>query len=766
MQLDKRTELLNWLNVSSPHRHAGRALEQAEPRRTSDLSADDGAASWMSKWVPCWKLLLVLGLTVVLAVAAGCTSLADSASTPVITKADLRSELETLGDDLAEVSITVRLPAGAVSDAGAGTGAGTARLTLAQLGVTLDVDATLAAVQAIRQVPDDPTGANGQAEQVDEQADEQAEAGTPDWQPLETDPADAQLRFQLEPDLAQAAISSSGLLDAATTQSAQVIVHEGALAVRTNPDFVAIDYSLLLATLANAVTTGSNAALASGIDVVTPKMEHPAVANPQLYIAAVDEANATFGHPPALIFEGRPEQLPLEMVATWLEVRDGATGVAGADSDADSGGGEGSDAEGSDTSGATIILNTQLIQPAIEQLFSTTTDETELAEGVFVVERGQVRIEAADEAVVCCSSGTASEVAASLDDANGGGVLTLTPRPAVDAEQLAYMESLQIVERVARFTTYHPCCKSRVTNIQQIADLVSGAVIAPGDSLSINDRVGRRTEENGFVTGGFIKYGVLIEDIGGGISQFATTMFNAAFFAGLDITEYQMHSLYFARYPYGREATLSFPAPDLVVHNQTPYGALVITSHTDTSISVSIYSTKHIEVDVEEQTETERGECTRVRTTRNRDYLDGSKESEQDSFFATYRPQEGYNCNGEPSDPEAVLCPDPAIAGAEGEEGDGDGSGAIEDEADETEFGTAPPESSIGDGGAAGEGAEATTTTVCVPRFVRPTTSTTPPETTSTPASPTDSNIPDGAGSGRAGSGEANPEIASTTTQP
>ena len=53
------------------------------------------------------------------------------------------------------------------------------------------------------------------------------------------------------------------------------------------------------------------------------------------------------------------------------------------------------------------------------------------------------------------------------------------------------------------------------------------------------------------------------EAVGGGISQFATTLFNAAFFAGLDIPEYQSHSIYITRYPYGREATLSYPAPDL-----------------------------------------------------------------------------------------------------------------------------------------------------------------------------------------------------------
>ena len=88
----------------------------------------------------------------------------------------------------------------------------------------------------------------------------------------------------------------------------------------------------------------------------------------------------------------------------------------------------------------------------------------------------------------------------------------------------------------------------------------------------MNDKVGRRTTGKGFTTGGAIIDGRVGTSIGGGISQFATTLFNAALFAGLDFGEYQSHSLYISRYPRGREATLSFPHPDLQIRNTTPYG--------------------------------------------------------------------------------------------------------------------------------------------------------------------------------------------------
>ena len=90
-----------------------------------------------------------------------------------------------------------------------------------------------------------------------------------------------------------------------------------------------------------------------------------------------------------------------------------------------------------------------------------------------------------------------------------------------------------------------------------------------------------------------IEDGHFTEDIGGGISQFATTLFNAAFYAGLEIPEYQAHTIYISRYPYGREATMSYPKPDLKIKNTSPHGVLIWTEYTRTTITVSLWSTKY-----------------------------------------------------------------------------------------------------------------------------------------------------------------------------
>lgn len=205
-------------------------------------------------------------------------------------------------------------------------------------------------------------------------------------------------------------------------------------------------------------------------------------------------------------------------------------------------------------------------------------------------------------------------------------------------------EALGIREAVGAFTTHHKPREPRVQNIHRISDLVRGQVIQPGKTFSVNDFVGKRTREKGFVEAGVIEDGRFAESVGGGISQFATTTFNAAFLAGLEFAEYQSHSLYISRYPYGREATLSFPRPDLKMRNPSPYGVLIWPTYTDKTITVTLYSTKWAEVTQTNQTRTPRGPCTRVRTERTRRFLaDGSVKV--DHVSALYRPAEGVNCS-------------------------------------------------------------------------------------------------------------------------
>jgi vancomycin resistance protein YoaR len=157
---------------------------------------------------------------------------------------------------------------------------------------------------------------------------------------------------------------------------------------------------------------------------------------------------------------------------------------------------------------------------------------------------------------------------------------------------------LRITERVSTFTTYYPHAEYRNVNIGRAAELIDGTVLKPGETFSLNRIVGERTRQNGFTEGFVISDGVFREDLGGGVSQIATTTFNAMFFAGLKDVEHKPHSFYIDRYPVGREATVAWGSVDLRFTNDTPYGVLVTarrdrsTPSSSGSVTVSMWSTK------------------------------------------------------------------------------------------------------------------------------------------------------------------------------
>ncbi|MDH2414994.1 VanW family protein [Nocardioides sp. CER19] len=162
----------------------------------------------------------------------------------------------------------------------------------------------------------------------------------------------------------------------------------------------------------------------------------------------------------------------------------------------------------------------------------------------------------------------------------------------------AEAQSWKITQKVSTFTTAFPYAPYRNTNIGRAAELVNGTILKPGDTFSLNGTVGERTRENGFTEGWTIQNGVFYSDLGGGVSQMATTTFNAMFFAGLQDIQHKPHSLYISRYPVGREATVAWPTVDLKFKNDTPYGVLVhtlfkpSTPSSSGSVTVSMWSTK------------------------------------------------------------------------------------------------------------------------------------------------------------------------------
>jgi len=196
--------------------------------------------------------------------------------------------------------------------------------------------------------------------------------------------------------------------------------------------------------------------------------------------------------------------------------------------------------------------------------------------------------------------------------------------------------------KVSEFTTYYPAGQSRVTNIHLIADAADGAVVLPGEVFSLNDRVGERTIEKGYVAAGAIIGGELYccdhpANIGGGTSQFATTLYNAIFFGAYEDVYHRPHSIWFSRYPMGREATLGWTGPDVQFRNDTSVPVTLRATHTSTSVTVELWGWnegRKVSTTTTGSATTEDGGPVRV--DRTIAYADGTSSSQ--TWWWTYNP--------------------------------------------------------------------------------------------------------------------------------
>lgn len=152
-------------------------------------------------------------------------------------------------------------------------------------------------------------------------------------------------------------------------------------------------------------------------------------------------------------------------------------------------------------------------------------------------------------------------------------------------------QAMGIKGLVASYQTIYGGEANRIHNVQLVAHLVDGKVIAPGAVFSFNQATGARTADKGFKEAPVIINGELQTGLGGGVCQVSTTVFNAAYEAGLPIVERTNHALYISHYPQGRDATVNYPDIDLKFVNDTGHWLLLRTSVGSSSLTVALYGT-------------------------------------------------------------------------------------------------------------------------------------------------------------------------------
>ncbi len=152
--------------------------------------------------------------------------------------------------------------------------------------------------------------------------------------------------------------------------------------------------------------------------------------------------------------------------------------------------------------------------------------------------------------------------------------------------------AMNIKDKIASYTTeFTVASANKVTNIQLAADLLNNSMIAPGGTWSFHGTAGECNEARGFKKATSIVAGEYVDEIGGGICQVATTVFNAAFDAGLPINERVNHGFYLIAYPAGRDAAVSWQWPDLKFENDTGGHILMTMSYTNSALTCTLWGT-------------------------------------------------------------------------------------------------------------------------------------------------------------------------------
>lgn len=166
---------------------------------------------------------------------------------------------------------------------------------------------------------------------------------------------------------------------------------------------------------------------------------------------------------------------------------------------------------------------------------------------------------------------------------------TKTTEPGLTTKEA---EAMGITAKLGSFSTKWEGTKDRQTNVRKATEYANNVLLAPGEVFDFDKQVGPRTEKRGFKPAPGIVRGELEDQLGGGICQVATTLFNAAFFAGLEIVERKNHSLYIDHYPKGRDATVSAGGPNLRFRNDTKHHILVRGSSDGINTTFVIYGTR------------------------------------------------------------------------------------------------------------------------------------------------------------------------------
>ena len=157
------------------------------------------------------------------------------------------------------------------------------------------------------------------------------------------------------------------------------------------------------------------------------------------------------------------------------------------------------------------------------------------------------------------------------------------------APEITAASAKEQYKTIGSFTTNTTSNKNRNTNVRLAAEAINGTVIKPGHEFSFNETVGQRTEAKGYKGAAAYNNGEVVQEIGGGVCQVSTTLYNAVFKAGLKISYRRSHTFEPNYVTPGRDATVSYEQPDFKFINTSSTAIGLRASYADQKMTVSVY---------------------------------------------------------------------------------------------------------------------------------------------------------------------------------
>lgn len=164
-------------------------------------------------------------------------------------------------------------------------------------------------------------------------------------------------------------------------------------------------------------------------------------------------------------------------------------------------------------------------------------------------------------------------------------VVTTVVQPEFDEET-----AREKYKTVSTFTTNSSANSKRNTNLKLACRAINGTVLKPGEEFSFNTVVGQRTEEKGYQAAAAYNNGEVVQEIGGGVCQVSTTLYNAVLRAGLKTTTRRSHTYEPSYVTPGMDATVSYGGPDYKFVNNSSTAIGIRASYSDQVVTVSIYA--------------------------------------------------------------------------------------------------------------------------------------------------------------------------------